>query len=490
MQFLDREVEMASLRRIFAESSSKGSLVIIHGRRRIGKTELLKQFAKGKDSIYLLATLQNQGEVISRMSVRAAEFFDDQATIKNPQQDWDGLLTYLEREIGGRTAPLLVIFDEFTYCIQQDRSVVSVFQAHWDEKMRQQPIMLVLCGSQVGMMEKEVLSYRSPLYGRRTAQIQLGELPFPCLREAFPHYTDADLVRTYAILGGIPFYLDRFDPAKDLAGNIEDNILDKHQILFSDVHYLLREELQEPRSYMSILAAIAMGKTSPKEIADTVAMAPTAVSKYLDTLGGLGLVRRLVPAFEDAARSKKGSYRISDNYTRFWFRFVQANSDLLEMGKQKEVLDTKILPGLDTFTGPVFESLARNWLNAGGTNRYLRGNYPRIDAWWSRTEEIDLLGYDASTKCLLAGEVKWSDLRQLEATQILANLKRKVSQARLQLEREEEEYCIVARTIQEGTAEAMPEARLITLADIVSDGVLSHRQHLNGPDHSRPPTAP
>jgi AAA+ ATPase superfamily predicted ATPase len=471
MDFIDRQRELGSLRTVF-EGQIGASLVIVHGRRRIGKTELLKKFSEDKDSLYLLATLQNQSDVISRMSSRSAEFFEDQATLKRPHRDWDSFLSYLEREISRRRSPLLLIIDEFTYCIQQDRSVLSVLQAHWDESLRHLPLMLVLCGSQVGMMEREVLSYSSPLYGRRTAQMQVGELPFHCLRHAFPGYSPADLIRTYATLGGVPFYLDRFDPEKNIWENIEEKMLDKHQVLYSDVIYLLREELQEPRNYMSILRALALGRSNIKEIADMAGMESTAVSKYIDTMIGLGLVQRQVPALEDPLRSKKGVYKIKDNYTRFWFRFIQANAEMIEMGDGHDILEKNIRPTFDSFVGPVFEEMARSYISSRPMRALLDGNYGAAHAWWSRKEEIDLVALDKDSNRLLVGEVKWSDLGVREASSLTEGLRKKLAATDLAREGREVRLCLFARSFSTEVTESLTDVTLIALRDMMAEGTL------------------
>jgi len=448
MKFVNRTEELSVLEEEFSKLKQSASLVVVYGRRRIGKTELIKEFAKTHEHIYFLATLQSKEEVISKFSLKAAEFFKDDGTAAQPHTKWDGFFEYLAREIKNRGKPLVLIFDEFTYLIQQDSSVLTVFQYYWDEKMKQLPVLLILCGSYVGMMEREILSYKSPLYGRSTRQLFVTELGLEHLHEFAPKYSKTQLVELYAILGGVPFYLLQFDNEKSPIQNIRGVLLDRTRSIYNDGLMLLRDELKEPRNYLSILKAISFGKTTQKEIADNARLDPLLVGKYLDVLRGMKLVGRFVPVTEkNPEKSKKGIYRISDNYYDFWLKFVYPYSDYVEEGRQKELVANLIEPNFNAYVGRAFEALARKKMIEWNKKNKLPFAFERIGSWWRGDGEIDLVALNEKTKEILFTEVKWMDLEKKEVSGLLSELKRKSSLVEWNNEVRKEHFAIIARTL-------------------------------------------
>ncbi len=281
--------------------------------------------------------------------------------------------------------------------------------------------MLILCGSYVGMMEQHVLAYRAPLYGRRTAQWHLQPLSFWDAVRFLPRFDPTDLVRAYAVLGGVPAYLLQFDDGMLLLRNIEGRILTPGTFLYDEPRFLLLQELRDPHRYFSLLEAIAAGRTRLNEIAQAAGIAPSSTAFYLTTLRELGLVERIVPATEKHPhKSKRGLYRLLDHYFRFWFRFVYPNRPLLERGELTQVR-RQVEEQLDPFVSPAFEVICREhiWrLHRGGELVFT----PRaVGSWWDRQEEIDLVA--VGDKDILLGECKWA-VRPV-GTNILDDLKRK-----------------------------------------------------------------
>ncbi|MBI5636312.1 ATP-binding protein, partial [Candidatus Micrarchaeota archaeon] len=408
---MDRIAELDALNEEFAGLEKRSSLAVVYGRRRVGKTELIKEFTKAKNHVYFLATLQSKEEVVKNFSLKAAEFFQDKAAQAQPHVTWNGFFEYLAKEIKARKKPIILAFDEFTYLIQQDRATPSVFQYHWDETLKNLPVMLILCGSYVGMMEKEVLSYKSPLYGRTNRRLQVTQLDFKHVREFAPQYSKKQLVELYAILGAVPFYLRQFDSSKTPLENVEQAFLDKTKSLYNDGLLMLREELKEPRNYLSILKAISFGKTTQKEIADNAHLEPLLVGKYLDVLKGMKIVSRLVPATEkNPEKSKKGLYRITDNYYDFWLKFVYPYAEYVEEGRCSELMKNIISPSFNAYVGRSFEALAKKKLVELNQQGKLPFSFERIGGFWHGDCEIDLVALNEKTKEILFAEVKWSDL--------------------------------------------------------------------------------
>jgi AAA+ ATPase superfamily predicted ATPase len=266
--------------------------------------------------------------------------------------------------------------------------------------------MLVLCGSYVGLMEKHVLGYEAPLYGRRTAQWHLQPLAFTDATQFLPRLEPVDQVRAYSILGGVPLYLRQFDDGVPLLDNVAQRILSLGALLYDEPRFLLLQELGEPARHFSVLEAIAGGRTRHNEIAQAAGIAPTSVPFYLDTLRGLGLIDREVPATETQPhKSRRGVYRLLDHFFRFWFRFVYPNRSLLERGEVRPVRQ-QVAEQLDQFVGPAFELVCREhvWrLHREGALGFL----PRaVGSWWNEREQIDVVSIGDSE--VLLGECKWA----------------------------------------------------------------------------------
>ncbi len=416
--FVDRERELAFLER--AWSSERAEFIVVYGRRRVGKTALLRTFCADRSHTFWVASLSS--ETLLRQGFTQALW--QTVHPENPEpgftyERWERAFQAMAELDAERRH--VVVIDEFPYLVNADHSIPSVLQKVWDERLQHTHIMLVLCGSHIGMMEREVLVYRAPLYGRRTGQIHLHPLPLRAAVNFFPRYSPEQQIETYAVLGGIPAYLAQFDDQEPLLPNIERHILDPESYLYLEPQFLLREELREPRNYFAILQAIAQGRTRLNEIAQVTGLGRQVVSRYLAVLQDLHLVERRVPVTErQPDKSRKGIYRLRDSFLRFWFRFVAPHFSSLEGGHTAPVARL-VAAELPTFTGPAFEDLCRDWVMEQGTLGHLPFVPEQVGAWWERREEIDVMaiGKDAA----LFGECKWAS--RPVGTNILDDLKRK-----------------------------------------------------------------
>jgi AAA+ ATPase superfamily predicted ATPase len=416
--FVDRDMELAFLERTW--NSGRAEFIVVYGRRRVGKTALLRTFCRDRSHTFWVASLSS--EAILRQSFTDALWqssHPDETSAGFNYESWErafGALAELAQD-----QRHCVVIDEFPYLAGSDPSVPSVLQKVWDERLQHTNLMLVLCGSHIGMMERQVLDYQAPLYGRRTGQMQLRPLPLHASAGLMPHLDPVSQIETYAVLGGIATYWAQFDPQSSLLDNIEQHILNPASYLYQEPLFLLREELQEPRNYFAILQAIAQGRTRLNEVVQITGMDRGPASRYLAILQDLRLVERRVPVTEPQPdKSRKGSYRLRDPFLAFWFRFVAPYVSILESGHTAPVA-RRIESELSTFLGPLFEDICREWL----TDQAALGRLPflpeRLGAWWDGREEIDVvaLGPDAA----LFGECKWTS-RPVGAN-VLDDLKRK-----------------------------------------------------------------
>ncbi|AEK72128.1 hypothetical protein GQS_01125 [Thermococcus sp. 4557] len=415
---MDRKRELEFLEKRYR--SDKAELLIIYGRRRIGKTELLLQFARDKPHVYFLATEKPYHENLRELQKLLAEFLGDELFSRISFHDIDELLMAFAERV--RDERVVLVIDEFPLLIERYRPVLSLLQRTWDLKLSKGRIMLILCGSSVSAMETEVLGYKSPLYGRRTGQWRLTEIPFFHIGEFLPGYSIEDLVKVWGVVGGIPAYLLKFEPEKGFNENVVDNVLSKGAFLYEEAEILLREELREPANYFAILEAIAGGRNRFGEIVNATGLDKSLVSKYLSVLQRLGIVRREVSVTSTAKEaSKRGLYSIDDNYFSFWFRYVLPNRSYLEAGLAEDVWE-RSLKDFNAYMGSAFERL----IGSPEVFIELTGfHFTKLGRWWHRGEEIDLLALNEREKKALFVEVKWKNLSEREARGILKDLERK-----------------------------------------------------------------
>nr|WP_302082888.1 ATP-binding protein [Salinibaculum sp. KK48] len=291
--------------------------------------------------------------------------------------------------------------DEFSYLVEADETVTSVFQTVVDEILDETEISLVLLGSSISMMEEGVLSYESPLYGRRTGQWRLEPMTLGQAAAFFPEYDPKALVQTYSVVGGIPAYLEQFDPEANLLANIEQHVLSKGAFLYEEPEFLLRQELREPATYMAILEAIASGASRVTEIANEIDKQANSLSRYLSNLERLAIIEKETPVTDPDGR---GVYRLTDQYLRFWFRYVSPNRATLEQGHTTPVRES-IADTFPTHVSWTFEDVCRQAVRTP--------TFPvecsRVGRWWYNNMEVDIAGVNEQTETLLLGECKWTN---------------------------------------------------------------------------------
>ncbi|MBU0703393.1 MAG: ATP-binding protein [Chloroflexi bacterium] len=418
--FINREAELEQLESLY--HSDRAELFVLYGRRRVGKTELLRTFCENKPHVFSIATLLSDSDQLASFSQSLWRFTHADVPEGFTFPSWEDAFRVMA-DLPDRP---IVVLDEFTYLIGGNKAIPSILQKVWDETIRRTKVFLILCGSYVGMMERAVLGYQSPLYGRRTGSYLLLPLALPAAATFFPGYTPEQQIETWAVLGGMPYYLPAFSDDVDIFTNIREHILDRRGPLYNEPQLLLMEELREPRNYFSILRAIAHGRTRLNEITQSagVGNGPTT-ARYLDILQQMRLVRRTVPVTESRPeKSKKGIYQIVDPFLRFWFRYVHTFQDSLELGLADAVLEQRVRPTFNHFVGHAFEEAALEYVARMARRGDLSFLPERIGRWWDRQAEIDVVALSDSERALLAGECKWSV--KPVGTNILDDLKQRV----------------------------------------------------------------
>lgn len=464
--FVNRVSELELLEKRYV--SGKAEFFVLYGRRRVGKTELLARFCEGKRSIFFVSDLG------SEISLRTALSAAVNTTLFGPNQmnavysTWEDLLHALAQ--AAQSERLVVVLDEFPYLVTAHPPLATILQRIWDQTLKNSQIMLILCGSYIGMMEETVLGYQAPLYGRRTAQYLLEPLQFKDARLFYPSFPFEDQVRAYAVYGGTPAYLHTIQSQQSLKDNILDGILTRGSFLYDEVRFVLQQELREPRNYFAILQAIAAGKTRLNEIKQATGI--EGATAYLDTLQQLHLVERIVPVTEtQPQKSRRGIYRLKDQYLRFWFRYVHTNRSQLERGAAQIILENQVLPEIDHFASLTFEEVCQQFFWQSGLSGKLPFVPTNIGSWWNANEEVDLVILGEKDAILV--ECKWTS--KPVGVDILAELERKSDLVRPELENRQIRFALCSRSgftsqlIKD--VEQRADVMLLDLPDIVASEI-------------------
>ncbi len=423
--FVGREKELAFLESKYTVEN--GQLIVLYGRRRVGKTETLKEFCKNKPHVFFACRectdklqLRTFSEKMLKEDIPARRYISQ-------FENWEQAFRSVTDLPSGDKKKLLII-DEFPYMCKGNASIPSVLQNLWDEILKDKNVMIVLCGSSMSFIEKELLSEKNPLYGRATGVYKMTEMDFYDAVKFFPDYSDTDKVIAYSVLGGIPHYLKQFDPKKSLAENIKNNILTKGCVLYSEVDFLLRQELRETPIYNSLIEAIALGNTKLNEISQKSLVDNTSkTSTYLRNLIQLGIVERefsVDAGTKERANTNRGTYKLTDNFFRFWYAFVFANYSELEAGDIDGVFHYSVEPQLHQFASMPFEDVCRQYVRKLQQANALPFRYAHIGRWTGKTTvrdtsapggtriaetEIDILAVSKSRNEYLVCECKFKN---------------------------------------------------------------------------------
>ena len=419
-KFIDREQEMETLVEEYNREGS--SLVIMYGRRRVGKTTLISEFIKGKNALFFLASQESETQNRNLFKEKAAEFINSDLLRNATVSDWDTIFKAII-ETKFETKPIIVI-DEFQYIGKSNSAFPSIMQRIWDGLLKDKSVMLILCGSLITMMKEQTLEYSSPLYGRRTAQIKLKQIPFSYYENFFPNKDGKELIEMYAVTGGVPKYIESLREEKDIYSAIKKYVLNPSSYLYDEPHFLLQQEVTEIGSYFSLIKTIAAGNSKLSAIATALELPQTRLTKYLKTLIDLDILEREVPITEENPdKSKKGLYRIKDNFIKFWFAFIYPNLSFLESGNS-EIVMKKIEKGfVSGQVSFVYEDVCRHKMWKMNADEVWPFTFSKIGRYWDNNTEIDIAALDPDGKNLILGECKY--WKEPVGINILADLEEK-----------------------------------------------------------------
>lgn len=404
--FIGREREMAILNHLY--QSDKFEFVVIYGRRRVGKTALINQFIQDKEAIYYMGVESNSKQNLENFSKNIMEYkvnIQVDTSFLSFQTALEYVFQLAEKE------RLVLAIDEYPYVARSSESFASTIQLLIDKYKDHSKLMLILCGSSMSYMEDHVLSYKAPLYGRRTAQIKIQPFDFFDTCQYFCNFSDEDRALVYGMVGGTPQYLLQMDDRLTIEENMKNTFLNPNSFLFEEPENLLKQEVREPALYNAIITAIATGSSRVAEISTKVGEQSSVCTNYLKNLMALGLIQKETPYGEKTSR--KSIYSINDNMFRFWYRFIPENNSIIVRGATN-LAYKRIEPHLSDYMGKVFEEICKQYL----WKLLLDGNCPiefnDLGRWWGTNpsthnqEEIDIMG-EQDKNTALFGECKWTN---------------------------------------------------------------------------------
>jgi hypothetical protein len=416
--FYNRERERRILQD--AVASPRSELLIVHGRRGVGKSALLEQALAGSGIPYIFyrATRRTLTLQMEALTAAVRESFPD-AFLPRPFSDLSGFLDFLAHRAGEQEArggpPLVAVIDELPYLADVEPGLLTEIQHWWDDNKRRPNLRLFLAGSYVSFMHRQVLDVNAPLYNRRTGAMKLEPMDYAEASLFFPNYTPQEKMEAYAILGGMPSYLEQFDPVKSVAENVKTTILRRNTYLSEEPDWLLLEDLRKDTLYGSILQAIAKGERKPSDIARAIGKGSAQdIGPALETLRDLGLVVREAPITEIRhSRSRSSLYWIADSYLDFWYRFVDPSRSLIARGLGERLWEQAILANLQAYISrPTFERACRQYLWRAFAAGTLPGelSFTDVGSWWGAGDkEIDVIAVNADQNVVLAGSCKWTN---------------------------------------------------------------------------------
>jgi AAA+ ATPase superfamily predicted ATPase len=300
------------------------------------------------------------------------------------------------------------VIDEFQYLGKANKSFPSVLQKIWDVVLKDANVMLVLCGSLISLMKKQTLSYNSPLYGRRTSQIRIRQIPFAHYAGFSPRKSRKDLIEYYSVTGGVPKYIEMFKGERSVYSAIKKNILSSGSFLYEEPVFLLKNEVSEIGSYFSLIRVIANGNRKLSDISAAVGVKQTSMTGYLKTLIELDIIEREVPVTEmNPEKSKMGLYRIKDHFIEFWFKFVYPFGGQIETGNIDEVYNRIRRSFIDRHVSFVYEEISRERIDSLCKEKKLPVSFDRVGSWWRGDVQIDVCAVNKDKKVILLGECKY-----------------------------------------------------------------------------------
>ena len=462
--FIGREKELNALEKRYNQPGFQ--MVVLYGRRRVGKTSLIQEFCKDKPHMLYVSIEQNDHDALASFSKAVLEVFPKASRYMQQFDNWENVFQYITEEAGDQR--FIIAIDEYPYLAAGNPSISSILQKVIDLHYLNTNLYLILCGSSLSFMEHQVLGYQSPLYGRRTGQLKIEAFDYYESAMFFPEWKMEEKLMAYGVAGGIPQYLNRLALENNLWEGIKNNFLSTDGFLFEEPSNLLKQELREPAVYNSIIAAIAGGAGRLGEIAAKSGEEPKKCTKYINALMDLQIVKKESPVGENNQR--KSRYVLTDQLFTFWYRFIPANITLIETDMGDALLEQNIKPLLPEYMGQIFEAICLQYLLRINRHQKLPFLATELGRWWGnnpqlkKEEEIDIVSFHGEKA--LFGECKWRNEKLNQS--VLKDLVRK-SQLFKQI-KEPHYYLFSKSGVTPGVkkeAELMGNVYLITPADLL-----------------------
>lgn len=420
--FVGRERETSALEESY--NSQKFEFFTIRGRRRVGKTTLLQEFCKNKETIYFVAQEQSRKANLEKFSKAVVNYFgfDEKVTYKSFEDLIEAVFE------ASKNKRIVLVVDEFPYLANSDKGLMSVLQNLIDKYKKDSKLFLILCGSSISFMENKVVAYKAPLYGRATGQLKIEPFFFKTAKRYFENYSNEEQIIAYSVFGGIPAYLETINNTKSLKENIINSFLKPQSYLFEEPTTFFKEEFREPAIYNSIVEAIANGSIKVNDIATKIGHTTSKTSIYLKNLLELQIIKRETPITEKNS-NKKTIYKLCDNLFAFWYKFVSPNLSTIGFADAETLYKSLIEPYLNEYVGKIFEEICKEYLLLNINSKNIPFFFHQIGTWWgnnSKTkseEEIDILTFTNDKINALFAECKWRNEKTNK--EIVEDLKRK-----------------------------------------------------------------
>lgn len=403
--FIGRENELNTLNKLYG--SDKFEFAVIYGRRRVGKTALISEFTKDKDTIFFTGVETNAKQNLDNFS-RCIMEYNTGIAVNTSFPNFQAALEYVFEL--AKVKRIILVIDEYPYVARASKSLTSTLQFLIDKNKDTSKLFLILCGSSMSYMEDHVLAYKAPLYGRRTAQFKIKPFEFFEACQYFNKFSDEDKALAYGIVGGTPQYLALLNDNLSIEDNIKNTHLNPASSIFEEPNNLLKQEVREPAIYNAVITAIATGSSKMNEISNKIDEDTSVCATYIKNLITLGIVKKETPYGEKSTR--KTIYSIEDNMFRFWYRFVPENTSVISRGAT-DLAYSRIAPELSSYMGGVFEDICKQYLWKLLLEGKCMVNFSDIGRWWGTNpktksqEEIDIIGTDKDSA--LFGECKWTN---------------------------------------------------------------------------------
>lgn len=429
--FIGRDKELKTLEKLYRSNAFE--FAVIYGRRRVGKTTLIKEFIKDKKAIFYPGIDSNESQNLELFSNSIMDAFSD-VNSNTIFKDFNAAFEYIYEM--AKKEKIVLVIDEYPYLANCYKGISSLLASFIDHKFLNSNLMLILCGSSLSFMENQVLGYQSPLYGRRTAQMKILPFTFAECQKYYKNFSKQDLAIIYGITGGIPLYMSKIDDNKSVEDNIKESFFDTSSYLYEEPGNLIKQECREPMQYNAIIKSIATGSTKVSEISGTSGLNDNAAtSNYIAKLISLGIVKKEFPYKSETTR--KTIYKLSDSMFQFWYRFVPTNLALIEQGAADKVY-SRVEEQIPAYMGLVFEDICKQYLWQENLKGDAQIDFTNMGRWWGNDPtmksqtEIDIIADNDDNEAIFA-ECKWrnepvgeAELKELQHQSTLFHYRKNV----------------------------------------------------------------